>query len=148
MRRSLEDNFLVAHPNGEVQKSGSGGAGNGPKAVSRPCINPTFELFQTDFGTTSSELNTSILKLYRTLSNSYSHFVCSFVYNLLIVLDFAIPNYPELLDLLLVSFPLAPLSRSQIPSLAYTGPELSSPFRNPPVSHHRCSSFNPMMIDS
>ena len=42
--------------------------------------------------------------------------VCSFVYNLLIVLDFAIPNYPELLDLLLVSFPLAPLSRSQIPS--------------------------------
>ena len=93
----------------------------------------------------------SILRCPNYTELSFELSIClvrSFVYNLLIVLDFAISNYPELLDLLLVSFPLAPLSRSQIPSLAYTGPELSSPFRNPPVSHHRCSSFNPMMIDS
>ena len=72
------------------------------------------------FGPTSVRLcPNSILRCpnYTELSLELSIcLVCSFVYNLLIVLDFAIPNYPELLDLLLVSFPLALLSRSQIPS--------------------------------
>ena len=103
----------------ESSRTRRGRRGAGPKGgiLSRSCIDSTFELFRTNFGTTLPELDTSMPELYRTLSLELSIcLVCSFVYNLLIVLDFAIPNYPELLDLLLVSFPLAPLSRSQIPS--------------------------------
>ena len=41
-----------------------------PEFLSRSCIDSTFELFRTDFGTTLPELDTSMPERYRTLSRT------------------------------------------------------------------------------